>query len=216
MNDTMDDSMQKAIGQYFGSMNFKAPANWEQLPDLDLYMDQVVTYLERQLEAFRKPGEEHLITPSMINNYAKAKIIPRTEGKKYAQEHIARLLSVFVLKRVLSVQDIRELFEDVDDAASTREFYELFRQSMEKSAEDTAATIATSLPGSMEGEAADESSPEPLSSDPKAVRTLALKLAVDASLRSYAAEMLLSLLAEQAVPEEKDKPKKQQKSDNRA
>ena len=79
---------------------------WENLPDLPLYMDQVVTYLERQLELFQSVQSEKLVTASMINNYVKSKLIPRPEKKKYTREHLSRLLMVCTLKQVLPIQQV--------------------------------------------------------------------------------------------------------------
>lgn len=50
--------------------------DWNDLPDIDLYMDQVITYLEKQLSVFSRNDDEKLITPAMINNYVKNEIIP--------------------------------------------------------------------------------------------------------------------------------------------
>jgi hypothetical protein len=105
----MDTINSETIDGYFSALPRKAPADWEYLPDIGLYMDQLVTYLVRQLELFTKAAGGSLITPSMINNYAKSKIVPRAEGKKYGKEHVALLLTVFTLKRVLSVQDMGSL-----------------------------------------------------------------------------------------------------------
>lgn len=194
-------SLKALIEQYIQSMTLKFPSPWEQLPDIGLYMDQVITYLERQLSAFRGPDDEYPITPSMINNYAKAKLIPRTDGKKYGQAHIALLLSIFSLKRVLSVQDILALFEGLDDEATLRDFYELFRSKMSESALRTASELKRSLLSGDEallsdGHLPDERLPdEPaaLDQDRKRIQELALQLAIDASVQSFAAEKLLSL-----------------------
>jgi len=200
------------MGDYFAALALKTPADWEQLPDIGLYMDQVVTYLERQLDVFRKPGEDHLVTPSMVNNYAKAKIVPRAEGKKYGQEHIALLLSVFTLKRVLSVQDMGALFEGLKDAADTREFYGHFRRAMEYSARDTAAEVKAGLLEPPEDGEGGESLPALRRLDEKALRNLALRLAVEASLRSFAAEKLLSLADGERQATGKERQPKKRKS----
>ncbi len=84
-------------------------ATWEELPDIPLYMDQVITYLERQLDSFQQVQSEALVTPSMINNYVKSKLLPKPEKKKYGKEHLARLLIVCTLKQVLPIQQIKEL-----------------------------------------------------------------------------------------------------------
>ncbi|MCE5256157.1 MAG: DUF1836 domain-containing protein [Spirochaetaceae bacterium] len=213
-----NETLKATIGKYAGAMTFKLPAPWDQLPDIGLYMDQVITYLERQLGAFRDPGEEHPITSSMINNYAKAKLIPRTDGKKYTQEHIARLLSVFSLKRVLSVQDIGALFDGLDDEESLRAFYELFRAGMEDSAKHTADTINDDLLAGTDALSEDGFLPDGSDAtevDRRNVRKLALNLAIDASIQSYAAEMLLSLLAaRKKYPDrERDKDKDKERMD---
>jgi len=203
-----DESVRKRIENYVGAMTFKLPSSWEQLPDIGLYMDQVITYLERQLGAFRGPNEEYPITSSMINNYAKAKLIPRTDGKKYGQEHIARLLSVFSLKRVLSVQDIGALFTGLDDEEALRAFYELFREEMGESAERTAEKIKNDLLSGDIALSEDGRLPDGTDageSDRRNVRKLALQLAIDASVQSFAAEKLLSLVEEKKKPPEKDR-----------
>ena len=179
----MDEMNVEAIGRYFSALSRKAPAEWESLPDIGLYMDQVVTYLERQLGVFLKTNDDGLITPSMINNYAKAKIVPRTEGKKYGQEHIALLLTVFTLKRGLSVQDMGALIGKIGDAVEIEEFYGRFRRGMEHSAGETAALVSSALQAATDADT---------SIDAKTLRDLALELAVDASIRSYVAETLLA------------------------
>lgn len=205
----MENLNQKTIGQYFNALSQKVPVEWEHLPDIGLYMDQVVTYLERQLDIFRKSGDDNLITPSMINNYAKAKIVPRTEGKKYSQEHIALLLAVFTLKRVLSVQDMGSLFGGIGESGETKAFYEQFRRSLNTAIGETAAAVRSGLLEVIDGveTQAGEGTSSVQSSlgeeklvDGKALRSLALELAVEASMRSFAAELLLSV----ANPENRD------------
>lgn len=180
----MDNATSEALKPYFEALGRKAPAEWDQLPDLGLYLDQVITFLERQLDFFKIPGDEPQITPSMINNYAKFGLVPRTVGKKYGQDHLALLLSVFALKRVLSVQDMAALLGSPRGADETREFYGRFRESMKRAAESTSREVGHALPGLAGGEAIP---------DGKALRDLALELAADASMRSRAAEVLLAL-----------------------
>ena len=195
----MDEMNVEAIGRYFSALSRKAPTEWESLPDIGLYMDQVVTYLERQLGVFMKTNEDGQITPSMINNYAKAKIVPRTEGKKYGQEHIALLLTVFTLKRVLSVQDMGALIGKIGNAAEIEEFYGRFRRGMEHSVGETAAQVSSALKAATDADK---------SIDAKTLRDLALELAVDASIRSYAAETLLAFAnPEKGGTEKEDKAK---------
>jgi hypothetical protein len=188
----MNEKIYATLEQYLGALLAGRPPEWDQLPDIGLYMDQVIGYLERQLGPLFSSEKERAITSSMINNYAKAKIIPRAESKKYSQEHIALLLSVFMLKKALSVQDMGVLLADAASEGSYREFYDRFRKSLTECAISTAEEIRGGLGlENNEKNAADLESP-PV--DEVSLRSLALKLAVEASLRSLAAERLLALL----------------------
>ena len=85
------------------------PAAWSLIPDLGLYMDQVVTYIERQLEPLYGAAAKGLITPSMVNNYVKSGQLPRPLGKNYYREHLALLIMIVTLKPVASMDDIARL-----------------------------------------------------------------------------------------------------------
>ena len=77
---------------------------WDELPKLELYMDQVVSVLEESLEIFSR--NEKLITPSMINNYVKQKIVKPPIKKKYDRVHLAYLYVVCILKRIMPISQI--------------------------------------------------------------------------------------------------------------
>ena len=82
------------------------PDPWEKLPDIPLYMDQVVSYLARQSVSL---DESDTLTPAMINNYIKDGLIARAHGKKYDQEHLGLLTAISALKQVLSVREMKVL-----------------------------------------------------------------------------------------------------------
>ena len=82
---------------------------WNELPEIDLYLDQVVNYLEKYLGQYNVNKEEKIITKTMINNYVKLGIMPAPEKKKYSKEHIAYLIVICVLKQVYSISDIGKL-----------------------------------------------------------------------------------------------------------
>ena len=79
---------------------------WNELPELDLYMDQVIGLMEKYLNASKK---DKLITPSMINNYVKLGIMPAPIKKKYSREHIAYLIMICTLKQCLPISEIKHL-----------------------------------------------------------------------------------------------------------
>ncbi len=80
--------------------------DWEALPDIELYMDQIITIIDRYLEAY---SIEKLITPSMINNYVKNRIIPPPEKKRYNKKHIAYLIMICFFKQTLSISTIQKI-----------------------------------------------------------------------------------------------------------
>ena len=90
-------------------INRYRPASWEQIPDLGLYMDQVVTFITRVYEPLYGEDIHGYLSPSMINNYVKSKLIPRPTGKKYSREQIALLTMIVALKQTCSMEDIRRL-----------------------------------------------------------------------------------------------------------
>ena len=81
---------------------------WNELPNLDLYMDQVLTYIENFLNDYIK-SDEKFITKTMINNYVKQGILEPPVNKKYNRIHIAKLFVICVLKQVYSISEIKEL-----------------------------------------------------------------------------------------------------------
>lgn len=73
-----------------GLLEHTLPA-WDELPDFELYMDQVLSLTGRYLEGMPN-SEDSKLTASMINNYVKVKIIPAPQGKRYSRRHVAYLL----------------------------------------------------------------------------------------------------------------------------
>lgn len=83
------------------------------IPDLDLYMDQIMTLFETHLANNKKNEEDKLLTKTMINNYSKAKVIIPVKGKKYTKEQIIQMLIIYQLKNNLSIQEIKELLTPI-------------------------------------------------------------------------------------------------------
>ena len=88
---------------------------WEELPIIDLYMDQIITYLDNSLCNIIKSNDieinNKIITKTMINNYVKQNIIPPPINKKYNKIHIAELIVICILKEVYSISDIKKLID---------------------------------------------------------------------------------------------------------
>lgn len=82
----------------------------EEFPNIDLYMDQVTTFIEERLKAsVRNPGDDKVLTKTMINNYAKNNLLPPPVKKKYNKEHLALLIFIYYSKNIMSIQDIQSM-----------------------------------------------------------------------------------------------------------
>lgn len=83
------------------------------IPDIDLYMDQVTTFMETKLFSFKRNKDDKILTKTMINNYAKAKLFPAPIKKKYNKNHIMMLILIYHLKSMLSINDINKLLSPI-------------------------------------------------------------------------------------------------------
>ncbi|NDO46027.1 DUF1836 domain-containing protein [Clostridium sp. MD294] len=87
----------------------------ETIPNIDLYMDQVTTFIESALSGCKRNKNDKILTKTMINNYAKAKIFPPPLKKKYTKNHIMLLIMIYHLKSILSISDISRLLKPVTE-----------------------------------------------------------------------------------------------------
>ncbi len=84
------------------------PPSWEMLPDLGLYMDQVITYLDQKCRTLYPDGRV-FITPAMINNYVKSSVISRPDGKKYSRDLLAQLVMLCTIKPASSLEELKKI-----------------------------------------------------------------------------------------------------------
>ena len=99
--------MDNTLERVYGELGRYKPVPWEQIPDLGLYMDQVITFITRAYEPLYGESTKGYLSAPMINNYVKNKLIPRPTGKKYSRLQIAMLFMIVALKRVCTMEDIR-------------------------------------------------------------------------------------------------------------
>lgn len=86
------------------------------IPNIDLYMDQVTTFMDKHLsDTTRYKGEDKILTKTMINNYAKNNLLPSPEKKKYTKEHVIILIFIYYYKNILSINDIQSLLGPITD-----------------------------------------------------------------------------------------------------
>lgn len=97
----------------------------EDIPNIDLYMDQVTTFMETRLKrSTRNPDVDKILTKTMINNYAKNDLLPPPIKKKYSKEHVMLLIFIYYYKGILSINDIQMLLKPITDNffATSKEF----------------------------------------------------------------------------------------------
>ena len=87
----------------------------ETVPDIDLYMDQITTFMDTQLASCKRYPDDKILTKTMINNYTKNDLIPPPVKKKYSKEHLLLLIFVYYMKDFLSISDIKALIEPMTD-----------------------------------------------------------------------------------------------------
>lgn len=103
----------------------KVLPNWEQLPDLELYLDQVLLYVNQQTLPFLASHEKPL-TASMINNYVKHGYIPKPNKKKYNRMHLARLIILSICKPIFPIADIKETIDALKEKQEASNLYNAF------------------------------------------------------------------------------------------
>ena len=81
----------------------------EDFPNIDLYMDQVTTFMDGQLAVSKRHPEDKILTKTMINNYAKNNLLPPPVKKKYSREHLLALIFIYYFKHILSIGDIQAI-----------------------------------------------------------------------------------------------------------
>jgi len=92
------------------NMNLDDRININKIPDIDLYMDQVIQLFENNLEHIKRNPTDKILTKTMINNYSKDKLLFQNKNKKYSKEHLILISLIYELKGSLSISDIKKLF----------------------------------------------------------------------------------------------------------
>ena len=162
------------------------PATWQELPDISLYMDQIISYMPRQLIHF---DDRDTLTSAMVNNYIKDGLVPRADGKRYSPTHLAYLTAVCALKKVLSVRDISNLIHSGEELGMDSEaMYGYFLRKLDKALSDTADTIA-----------------------PDAEQKELAKLALTLDLQSYAYQLACTRILDILQPDSGNADKKKSK-----
>jgi len=81
----------------------------DEIPNIELYMDQVTTFMESQLAGTKRASEDKIMTKTMINNYTKNKLLPAPQRKKYSKDHLLLLIFIYYFKSIMSISDLQEI-----------------------------------------------------------------------------------------------------------
>ena len=136
---------QKALEGLEGLQAPQLPG-WEALPQLELYMDQVIVLMEQYLSVF-SDGKDKLITPSMINNYVKLGLIPPPVKKKYSREHLARLITICMLKQIMPIPILSYLTGKGAQLAGLPESFDRLTEEQKQALELTARGAQEEIEG---------------------------------------------------------------------
>ena len=188
------EQIPQELWDWADSIQEYAPAQWDRLPELDLYMDQVITLMDKQLAPFSGDGER-LLTSSMINNYVKDGVLPRPEAKKYSRQHLAMLMMICMLKSVLTLPETHAILEGMRAGNGVEELYPVFSSIHQRAMQETAQRI---------GEARNQ--------EAAALYQLAMTMALEANARRIAAARILDSL----MPREDREREKETKEEKKA
>ena len=97
----------------------------EDVPEIDLYMDQVIQLFENKLASNKRNEDDKVLTKTMINNYAKAKLLMTIKNKKYSKEHLILMSFIYEFKGALSISDIKLLLDEIVKGYENNEEYNL-------------------------------------------------------------------------------------------
>ena len=136
----MEKEARELLNELLHHLNELDYVHPDDIPNIDLYMDQVLTFLEQQLGQIRRDDDDKAMTKTMINNYTKNQILPAPEKKKYSREHMLNLIFIYYLKNFLSMKDIKAILDPINEKYFNVEeglnFYDIYNEivTMEKSA----------------------------------------------------------------------------------
>ena len=108
-------SNKELLREYIEHISKMQVVHASELPSIQLYMDQVTTFMNERLEAHKRYDDDKIMTKTMINNYAKNDLLPSPEKKKYSKDHMILLLFIYYFKNILSITDIQSLLTPITD-----------------------------------------------------------------------------------------------------
>ncbi len=111
----METNVHEYLEQLLEKLNSIGYVKSVDIPSIDLYMDQITTFMDEQLAASKRHADDKILTKTMINNYAKNNLLPPPEKKKYSKEHVLTLIFIYYFKNILSISDIQSILNPLTE-----------------------------------------------------------------------------------------------------
>jgi len=111
----MDISKEEYISSLIDNLKKVRYIMPDDIPNIDLYMDQVTTFMDKHLKSSKRYSDDKLLTKTMINNYTKNELLPPPNKKKYTKEHMLLLIFIYYFKNILSISDIQSIFNPLTE-----------------------------------------------------------------------------------------------------
>lgn len=194
----------------------------DELPNIDLYMDQVTTFMDFHLESSKRYSEDKLLTKTMINNYTKNELLPPPNKKKYSKDHMYLLILIYYLKGVLSITDIQAVLKPLNekffDGAGAVPFEKVYEEifAAQKAQSDTVAKDVARKWKAVQGSYADVKSKD----QQEFLRKLSLicMLSFDVYMKKQLIEQIIDkeFAPHEVKAEEKDTEKAKKKEEKKS
>lgn len=185
--------------------DFNLP-EYKELPDIALYMEQIVGYIKECLEQFSNK-DDSIITPFMVNNYVKAKIINPPKDKKYNRDHIGYLIAISMLKSVVSMRDIA-VFIDLDRKSDLytdkQNLYSFFKSIENESLKNVIHKVKTRIEVFKKANNSRKNKKENFSEElyeQTNLAYIALRLYTESECNKLIADKIMSQLSNETMPE---------------
>lgn len=132
--------MKEFIKETIKELTEKSIVDLSVIPDIELYVDQVTTFIEDKLSAYKSKEDDKILTKTMINNYTKARLIEPPIKKRYSKENVEALIMIFHLKYVLSIENVRYLTDILENNA-VEEMYRVFTEIQKREEQQMMETV---------------------------------------------------------------------------
>ncbi len=158
----------------------------EDIPNIDLYMDQLVTYLDDNLLPLQRDQQNPFVTKTMVNNYTKLKLMSPADKKKYKQHHILQIALIVQLKRLLPMQDISKIATHLTE--DNNQLYNLFLQAQQQAFAQLDGDVKTAIKQT-------DQQPQLTKDEQARIAATAMQLVVNAQSQLLLAEKLLDKIS---------------------